>query len=311
MKDWFDAVLADVVNPGVKVSDVLRKAKILATQLHSSDLNLWIDSELNGYDYEKVPEYRILPPNLQGNFSGPFQSSLRHAAIPITAVPDEIRKLIASIRIKHSIGEIEGIASADSKSMNVTVPPQIAGMLDRVYIDMECYAIWQQVPMSSFVGIIDAVRNRLLNFMLELTKVQDDLLPIPDRIAAIPEASISRAVTIMTGDILGSNIAINDGQIHGSTARYGSDPEVANAISRMAEMVGDLVNVDRQLLTDAIEVLAKAAEGEVDSKLAVVAAAEKVVSVPPLRERLVEIRNAFAVNLASSVLWDAIKLALS
>ena len=39
----------EVVDSGVPISDILRKAKILASQLKNKEFKRWIDAELKGY----------------------------------------------------------------------------------------------------------------------------------------------------------------------------------------------------------------------------------------------------------------------
>jgi hypothetical protein len=50
---------ADALNSDVSVSDLLLKAKVVATKLDLTDFLQWIEHELNGYtDKNEVPMYR-------------------------------------------------------------------------------------------------------------------------------------------------------------------------------------------------------------------------------------------------------------
>ena len=70
----------DAVNSNVKVSDLLRKCKILAYRLGNNDFKSWVEFELNGYSkIEILPNYRVLKVNSKGHFSGAFGSGLRNA----------------------------------------------------------------------------------------------------------------------------------------------------------------------------------------------------------------------------------------
>ena len=73
----------DAVNSNVKISDLLRKCKILAVRLGSTEFQSWINKELNGYSSEdELPEYRIIEVNSKGNFAGAFGASLTNIDIP-------------------------------------------------------------------------------------------------------------------------------------------------------------------------------------------------------------------------------------
>src|SRR4051812_16012368 len=60
------------------LSEVLLKAKVLASQLRGRKFKQWIDAEINGYGKDDtIPEYRIVHSTLIGEFAGPFQARTR------------------------------------------------------------------------------------------------------------------------------------------------------------------------------------------------------------------------------------------
>ncbi|WP_257233996.1 MULTISPECIES: AbiTii domain-containing protein [unclassified Acinetobacter] len=81
----------DAVNSNIKVSDLLRRCKVLAYRLGNEDFKTWVDSELNGYEsLDGIPSYRIYNDvNSKGHFSGAFGSGLRNADIPSNCFPKE------------------------------------------------------------------------------------------------------------------------------------------------------------------------------------------------------------------------------
>ena len=50
----------EIFSPDVKVSSLLREAKIIAHELDDKEILDWIDKELNGYKDAPVPQYRNL-----------------------------------------------------------------------------------------------------------------------------------------------------------------------------------------------------------------------------------------------------------
>ena len=52
----------DALDTNVKVSELLRKAYVVATKLNIPDFKNWIQKELNGYGFDKdeIPNYRLL-----------------------------------------------------------------------------------------------------------------------------------------------------------------------------------------------------------------------------------------------------------
>src|SRR6185312_11890302 len=81
----------DVASPDADVVSVLRKCKILAARLSSSELTHWVDSELNGYpESDAVPEYRRLYVECYGHFMN-MHWRADNQSIPPFAVAEEHR----------------------------------------------------------------------------------------------------------------------------------------------------------------------------------------------------------------------------
>jgi hypothetical protein len=63
MTNILQQIQADVLNQNVSLSNTLRKAKVLASQLRSQELSNWVSSELDGYKSEKdLPDYSRVDP---------------------------------------------------------------------------------------------------------------------------------------------------------------------------------------------------------------------------------------------------------
>ena len=54
-------IQSDLLNQEVALSTILRKAKVLASQLRSEELSNWVSQELDGYNSSaNLPDYRIM-----------------------------------------------------------------------------------------------------------------------------------------------------------------------------------------------------------------------------------------------------------
>ncbi|HEY6873045.1 MAG TPA: hypothetical protein VI298_10010 [Geobacteraceae bacterium] len=84
---------------------LLRKCKVLAARLGSPDFKQWVENELSGYsDIESLPDYRVWRVNSKGHFSGPFQSGLRNADIPMSCIPKDFHK-----NLSHAYGTVRTV----------------------------------------------------------------------------------------------------------------------------------------------------------------------------------------------------------
>ncbi len=167
-----------IIDPKVRLSNVLRKASILAHRLKSEEFKHWIDQESNGYSgsIEDLPTYRVLSTQTFGHFSGPFQSGLRNAPIPSAHFPEEIHKFATTQPFPQSVRELESIIE-NSKGNTVQIhwpADLIVPIADRVYENMVCMQAWKDISINQIEGIIDTVRNRLLKFVLEIEEMDPE-----------------------------------------------------------------------------------------------------------------------------------------
>ena len=98
----------DLLNPEFHLSDVLRKALVLAYQLKSEELKVWASNEMDGYkgDPKSVPEYRILKTQSYGHFEGAFGRGMRNAIIPPVNLPKEAEEYTTTLYLIHGIREL-------------------------------------------------------------------------------------------------------------------------------------------------------------------------------------------------------------
>lgn len=163
----------EAVDGSQDLSSLLRKCRILAQRLGNNDLKSWVIKELDGYDpKDPLPDYRILSQALiLADYFGAFGSQLRNVRMPITAIPEEIRDFIAGVHATHGVREIqEQIFQAKDGALRIAIPPEAYGAIrnENVRKDMVLASAVKIVNTSFLQGILDAVRNRILNFTLEL-----------------------------------------------------------------------------------------------------------------------------------------------
>lgn len=160
------------VDETVSLAVLLRKCKILAARLGNIEFKVWIDKELNGYDnLDDLPSYRIIQTLSKGNFSGVWQSSLRNADIPMHCIPEKYRKIVQFVKFSQPIASIESLIKTDDPSSNLRFSwdPNLVAIVGRnIYENMNCLEAWQRVPHTGIISLLETIRNRILNFVLEI-----------------------------------------------------------------------------------------------------------------------------------------------
>lgn len=168
------------IDPAYQLSDVLRMCKILAARLDYPDFKDWIENELNGYNgIENLPKYRVIKSlNCFGNFIG-FHARLSNVQIPLSVLQEDIKHLLTTKYIRESIGSlVDCIALAHQNRQHSLYYYWPTGVRDylhcRAYPNMECVGAWTVITSSHLAAILDTVKSKILDFVLEIEKIAPD-----------------------------------------------------------------------------------------------------------------------------------------
>lgn len=160
MKTPINNLKEEAINKNISVSELLRKAKSIASELELSDFLKWIDFELNGYGNEPVPEYRIIKGDPRG--FNPFRGW-----VPFIHTDPAIQEKLSTRGDNQSVGALEEIVKGDKK-LAMKYPPDLEAKLrESINFDTEIILF---IDKSQVVGIIEAVRNTLFDWLIKLEK---------------------------------------------------------------------------------------------------------------------------------------------
>ena len=158
------------IDESVSAATVLRKCKVLAVRLGHEPFKDWIDHELNGYPLNAIlPDYRVLKGiGSKGDFIGAGKW-MKNVTIPLSALPQESRKNFAMSKMYGSIAEYEHLIKSKDGELICAWPGDVTAYLEgRAYKYMTCVSAWQVISTGSIVGLVDTVRTKILNFVLEI-----------------------------------------------------------------------------------------------------------------------------------------------
>jgi hypothetical protein len=175
-------IQADAINADVPIATVLRKCAVLAAQLKNVELRDWAFHELNGYGDDDIPTYRVIPAPALANITA---SGWQHKSAPLASIllPDKLQKRSAAIEFAEPVAALQSlVAGASETGMVMMAWPgdwvlwvQTEGKFNKA-ARVAVHAIWQEVSKAAVVGIIDTVRNRVLEFCLRLGEQSPELL---------------------------------------------------------------------------------------------------------------------------------------
>ncbi len=158
---------AKAVDPEISVSELLRFAKLIATKLGQSDALKWIDRELDGYmgcKQEDTPAYRKITGVLKAKnpYLGWKDVQFENA---------QLAKDCCYASLGTQVGLIEKELSQSDKGrvhLVFNMDPEIKKLLtDYIKPKMDVNLFLSE---SQLWGVLDAVRNLILNWTLDLEK---------------------------------------------------------------------------------------------------------------------------------------------
>jgi hypothetical protein len=159
------------VDSKTDIVQVLRKCRVLASRLNHDELKSWVQKELDGYlPGEAVPDYRVKRCQSKGQFVGFAGSQLKNAPIPTQNLPQEFQEGITKVRFRESISALQNLAqTGDKDSFGSPWPTElIQAYAGEFYEGMVLVEAHQVIPRNAIVSVIETVRNRVLNFALEI-----------------------------------------------------------------------------------------------------------------------------------------------
>ena len=201
-------LLRDIQNYAIdsssSLSNLLRKCKVLAARLQNDELRKWVDSELDGYQTkDDLPKYRTIDCIAKGHLGGPFGAEMRNITIPSYCLPEKSRDWARCVYLTQPISSLEELTKGDGESCLCEWPGElIAAVSDKIYRGYRLYAAWLSIPKGAVVAILDTVRNRILDFALEIEKENPGAGEAPPNSKPIPDEKVSQVFnTYITGNV--------------------------------------------------------------------------------------------------------------
>lgn len=258
-EDVFMDLLTDIqgaaVDPNHSVGDLLRKCQILAFRLKHEPFKAWVGHELNGYPNDAtLPQYRAsMRGELKAHLSGPFGSSGQNVPVPISLFPTAVRDDMTRSDFYQGVGMLESLVAQAEQvgqtAMQTSFPVEIYARLE-IWQGYQTMRMWLEVPINAVAGVLDQVRSRALEFVLEI-EAENPAAGEPKRgdgNLAEPPVSLARADAIFYNVIFGGQVAI------GPNASVEVDvvPGELDSLMRYLEQHG-VEKSDRDELAEAIE----------------------------------------------------------
>lgn len=198
------------VDSKTDITDVLRQCAVLAARLKHEGFKKWVDEELNGYPPGAVlPPYRIVKGVTSiGHFMGAFGEQITNVPLPLGNVPTEFRARVSQVEFRQGAGALQAMVVGHGEDLMSRWPGDlVARVADRFFEGRTLMAAHMELPRSAVIGVLDAIRNRVLQFVLEIEEQAPDVGEVkPGAASPIP---VEQVTQIFSTTIMGAaNVAV-------------------------------------------------------------------------------------------------------
>jgi hypothetical protein len=150
----------DIFDRNVAASDLLRKALVLAHELHSDEFRQWVTNELDGYSGQ-IPNYRIIQGQLKAR--NPYRG-----LIPITWPDVETSQKASTMFMNFSIPKIEQSIAQSGDQIWLSVEKEFELLLMKD-LRLPAPPVFI-VHISTLTALVETVRTEIMKRMLRLEK---------------------------------------------------------------------------------------------------------------------------------------------
>lgn len=172
-------IMDGAIDSQIDISTVLRKCKVLAARLKSTEFAEWIDRELNGYpNKDTLPEYRVVHVSAKAHLVDQWgRTQLPNAGVMSSLIPENLRHWATTAYLMAPISAYASLLPGDeSGQLSIEWPQELAvkfgatGYSD----DLKCLSARQVIARGSVVALVETVRNRIVDFALRIEEAAPD-----------------------------------------------------------------------------------------------------------------------------------------
>jgi hypothetical protein len=166
MASLVEELQRDALAPQVSLVDLLRKALVVAKKLGVTDFESWLTNELNGYpessDYKLYPDYRILHGEIQAPVPGGYVPVLFRGGQNAA----RLNEVYSRMPTARPIAELESLVEAHPGGLILSYTPEVR--LQLMKGSGSPLPPGLHVPTHQLIGVLNAVRNIVLEWALRL-----------------------------------------------------------------------------------------------------------------------------------------------
>jgi hypothetical protein len=203
-KKMIKDLITDLIHDRITLNQGLTRAKLIALKTKDSHFLNWINSELNGYDVENVPDYRVSQCGLKGTISD--YNGLRVIPINANKLDQRLGGVIYTIRLTQDIDFLEGILDKEEGEIIFKMPPKLLEEMNKL-VDTRLIDCGKEINVSQIRYVINQTKQKLIDTLIKL----NEEFPNFENEFIVSKENIERVQNIVNNNIYGKTISSNVG----------------------------------------------------------------------------------------------------
>ena len=206
------------------VSELLRRALLVASKLDLPEIQAWLTAELKGYaSGDQVPPYRRLKGQIRA------RNYMNGVLMPVSFGAG-VDKALQTTSMTNSVADVEALLKGESDFLTSHFGPERqAHIREMLGEDRDWVHPFLQVGRNQIAGVLEAVRTRILEMTLELErqKVLGDGMTFSDNEKQRAKTGNIEGITIQNfhgvlGHVSNSSVTVTDySSVHGDLKSAG------------------------------------------------------------------------------------------
>lgn len=164
-----------LVDEDKSLNSAFLKTKVLASRIKNNSLAEWVNNESNGYiNDETLPDYRR---DIQTLVQGDYivgNAKYQNQTIPVYSLSEKYNIDLTKIHFRQSISFFESFSGgANGQILAIPIEAEITGLIEHEWRSLgnpylSLNSARRIITISTIKDLLAKVRNKLLDFMLEV-----------------------------------------------------------------------------------------------------------------------------------------------
>jgi len=264
VKAMIESVISDLFD-NQPLSTIFLKVQAISFFLENEQFTKWFKNENNGYaNDETVPDYRNTGATVYANVAT-YGGMWQNIHIPIEQIKDNfVREWLSHVKLNDSIPEIEALLENTSNegAFKRHVPAvafsEIQKVLSPGYTIQDA---WQEIQRSAMMNILYLVKNRLLQFFLELDRefnneINFDVMLNKKEVEKIVNQTINANIINMGNGTVSANDSTNiGGQNNTLVINNEQKAEIEKVVAQIKEVAETFEDEKEEVLNELARII--------------------------------------------------------